>query len=287
MLKSWKGGITMFRYEFMVIAFVVALLLGLTFPLLGGTVVYKKLSSSGDALAHSALAGVAIGLVSGLQALYMSIVCCVISFLLIGLLRRKFGKHAEIGVVVVLSAAIAVTGILSGYASSGNFESYLFGSILLISYDELYVVIALAAISIFFFFFTYHRQMACLYSEEEAKIARVPVRLLDFLHSLLFALTVAIGAKIVGSLVVSSMLVLPTAAALLLKKGYRMTCIISVIVSLISMSSGIVLSYYLDWKPGATSVGVAVVILLFFLLYRGISRALLRHKRLNAPVSDQ
>lgn len=272
----------MFHYEFMIIAFVVALLLGITFPLLGGTIVYKKLSSSGDALAHSALAGVAIGLVAGLNPIYISIACCVVSFLIIGLLRRRFGKHAEIGVVVVLSAAIALTGILSGYASSVNFEAYLFGSILLISKEELWIVIALTAVILVFFFLTYHWFMHCLYSEEEAKIAGIKVRLLDIVHSLLFALTVAIGAKIVGSLVVSSMLVLPTAAALLLKKGYRFTCIASVIVSVVSMASGIVLSYYLDWKPGATSVGVAVVLLLLLLVYRLVAQLIRKQKVTSA-----
>ena len=266
----------MFRYEYMVIAFVVAILLGITFPLLGQTVVYKKLSSSGDALAHSALAGVAIGLVSGMNPLWISIISCIVSFILIDLLRHKFGKHAEIGVVVILSAAIALTGILSGYASATNFDSYLFGDILLIKKSELWVVIALTVIAIAFFLLTYHRQLHSLYSEEEAWIHHVPVRALNLLHSILFALTVAIGAKMVGSLVVSSMLVLPTAAALLWKKGYRSTTLLGLGYSLVSMSLGIVVSYYLDWRSGATSVGIAVVLLLLTLLAKGL--IILRNK---------
>lgn len=272
MSKNSKGGINMFHYEFMVIAFAAAGLLGIAFPLLGGTVVYKKLSSSGDALSHSALAGVAIGLVAGLNPLWMSIISCVVAFLIIGVLRRKFGKHAEIGVVVVLSAAIALAGVLSGYASAANFESYLFGSILLIGYPELWVVLGLAVISVLFFVLTYYRQFHLLYSEEEARLAHIHVYVLDFAHSLLFALAVAIGAKIVGSLVVSSMIVLPTACALLWKKGYRDTTIISLCYSLAAMLGGIIVSYYADWKPGATSVLLAVTMLLltaaFFVLIR-------------------
>lgn len=260
----------MFRYEYMIIAFVVAILLGIAFPLLGQTVVYKKLSSSGDALAHSALAGVAIGLVSGLNPLYISIISCVVSFILIDLLRRKFGKHAEIGVVVIFATAIALTGILSGYASATNFEAYLFGDILLIKKEELWVVIALASIAVIFAFLTFARQLHILYSEEEAQINRIPIRAINLIHSILFALTVAIGAKMVGSLVVSSMLVLPTAAALLWKKGYRFTTFLGLAYSLASMSLGIVVSYYLDWRSGATSVGLAVVLLLLTLAVRGI-----------------
>jgi len=271
----------MFRYDFMVLAFIVALLLGLTFPLLGGTVVYRKLSSSGDALAHSSLAGVAIGLVAGINPLYISIATCIVSFLIIGLLRKKFGKHAEIGVVVVLSAAVAVSGIVSGYIGAANLDSYLFGSILLVGTPELIVVSVLAGVTALYFLLTYHRQFHCLYNESEAQIAGIKTQWLDLSHSLLFALAVAIGAKVVGSLVVSSMVVLPTAAALLLRKGYRFTTIASLFFSLAAMVGGVVISYYLDWKPGATSVGLAVILLLIVLLVRGIMA--LARKRKPSP----
>ncbi len=268
----------MFHYEFGTIAFVVALLLGIAFPLLGNTVVYKRLSSSGDALAHSALAGVAIALVAGLNPLPISIAACVVSFLIIGVLRRKFGKHAEIGVAVVLSAGVGLAGVLSGYASAANFESYLFGSILLIDYWELGAVIGLAVAAVAFYALTFYRQFHALYSEQEAKIAGIKAGALDIAHSLLFALLVAIGAKIVGSLVVSSMIVLPTAAALLLKKGYRFTAAASVIVSVASMAGGVVLSYYLEWKPGATSVLIAIGLLLCVLAHHGIRALALKRK---------
>ena len=260
----------MFHYEFMIIAFVVAGMLAIVFPLLGGPVVYKKLSSSGDALAHSSLAGIAIGLVSGLNPMYISIATCVVSFLIIGLLRRKFGKHAEIGVVVVLSAAIALSGILSGYAKAANFDSYLFGSILLLSYQEVIVVAVLLAVTLVFSIFFYQRQLHALYSEEEAKISGIKTGWLDLLHSLLFALCVAIGSKAVGALVVSSMVVLPTASALLLRKGYRFTLFASLGYSALAMLGGIIASYYLDWKPGATSAGIAVIALLLTLGIRAI-----------------
>ncbi|MBQ9457998.1 MAG: metal ABC transporter permease [Bacilli bacterium] len=260
----------MFHYEFMIIAFVVATMLALVFPLLGGPVVYKKLSSSGDALAHSSLAGIAIGLVSGLNPMLISIITCVVSFLIIGVLRRKFGKHAEIGVVVVLSGAIALSGILSGYAKAANFDSYLFGSILLLSYEEVYVVAGLLLVTLLFSIFFYQRQLHCLYSEEEAHISGIKTGWLDLLHSLLFALAVAIGSKAVGALVVSSMVVLPTASALLLRKGYCFTLFASLGYSLLAMLGGIVASYYLDWKPGATSAGIAVSALLITLIVRAL-----------------
>ena len=234
----------MLTYSFMQVAFVVAILLGISLPLIGSGIVYKRLSSSGDALAHSSMAGVAIGLVSGLNPLLISVIICIVSFLIIELLRKKFSKFSEIGVVVVLSTAIGIAGILSNYAKASNFDSYLFGSIILISTNELIATIAL----VLTFTLVFSRQFfACLYSEDEAKTSGIKTNAYNFIHSLLLSITIAVGAKIVGSLVVSSMVVLPTAIALQFKKGYKTTLIISVIASVVAMLSGLTISYYADW----------------------------------------
>ena len=270
MRKNSKGGIIMLTYSFMRIAFFVAILLGISLPLVGSTAVYKRLSSSGDALAHSSLAGVAIGLAAGLNPLVLSIIACVVSFLIIELLRKKFQKFSELGVAVVLSASIGVAGILSHYAKSANFDSYLFGSIILIGQTELILTIVLTALVILFSFLFYPHMFASLYSEKEAKVNGVKVNLLYFFHSLLLSVTIAVGAKVVGSLVVSSMIVLPTAIALLLKRGYKVTMILSLVFSLFSMLSGLTLSYYMDWAPGATIVVTTISLLVVILLYKGI-----------------
>ena len=258
----------MLAYEWMRIAFVAAIVLGIALPLVGSTAVYKRLSSSGDALAHSSLAGVAIGLVAGLNPLVISIVACVVSFLIIELLRKKFSKFSEIGVAVVLSAAIGVAGILSRYARSLNFDSYLFGSILLIKQEELIASCIIAAIVLAFYIIFYRHIAASLYSEDEAKVNGVKVVGINFAHSLLLSITIAISAKVVGSLVVSSMIVLPTAIALLFKRGYFQTMLLSLGASLISMIGGLVVSYYADWAPGATIVSFSICVLALVLLVR-------------------
>ena len=260
----------MLTYSFMRIAFFVAILLGIALPLVGSTTVYKRLSASGDALAHSSLAGVAIGLASGLNPLFISILTCVISFLIIELLRKKFQKFSELGVAVVLSASIGLAGILSHYATKANFDSYLFGSIILIGETELILTIILTALVILFSFLFYPHMFALLYSEKEAKVNGVKVNLLNFFHSLLLSITIAVGAKVVGSLVVSSMIVLPTAIALLLKKGYKSTLFLSILFSLVAMIGGLTISYYLEWAPGATIVMTTIALLVLVLLYRGI-----------------
>jgi zinc transport system permease protein len=169
-----------------------------------------------------------------------------------------------------LSASIGLAGILSHYATKANFDSYLFGSIILIGETELILTIILTALVILFSFLFYPHMFALLYSEKEAKVNGVKVNLLNFFHSLLLSITIAVGAKVVGSLVVSSMIVLPTAIALLLKKGYKSTLFLSILFSLIAMIGGLTISYYLEWAPGATIVMTTIALLVLVLLYRGI-----------------
>lgn len=260
----------MLTYKFMQIAFAVCLLLGISLPLVGSFAVYRRLSSSGDALAHSSLAGVAIGLAAGLSPMLMSVICCVIAFLIIDLLRKKFNKFSEIGVAIVLSASIGLAGILSSFTKANNFDAYLFGSILTITDFEVLISALLTLFIVLFFLFFYHPIFSILYNESEAKIDGVKANLLTFVMDLLLSLTIAIGSKVVGSLVVSSLVVLPSAIALQFKKGYKWTMLLSVFFSVLSMLIGLILAYYLDLKPGATIVMTSICFLLILFVLRQI-----------------
>ena len=270
----------MLTYKFMQVAFAVCVLLGIALPLVGSFAVYKRLSSSGDALAHSSLAGVAIGLAAGLSPLLMSIICCIIAFLVIDLLRRKFNKFSEIGVSVVLSASIGLAGILSCFTKANNFDAYLFGSILTITDTELVVTAVLAVVILAFVIIFYSQIFSVLYNESESKIDGIRTNLISFVMDLLLSITIAIGSKVVGSLVVSSLVVLPTAIALQLKKGYKWTQIWSVIFSIASMIIGLITAYYLNLKPGATIVMVAIGFLLL-LSIASRSLSLVKKKRIK------
>ncbi|HBB05784.1 MAG TPA: metal ABC transporter permease [Firmicutes bacterium] len=270
----------MLTYRFMQVAFAVCFLLGISLPLVGSFAVYKRLSSSGDALAHSSLAGVAIGLAAGLSPMLMSILACVIAFLIIDVLRKKFSKFSEIGVAIVLSASVGLAGVLSSYAKANNFDSYLFGSILTITDTEFIASIILTACILIFTLAFYSPVFSLLYNENEARIDGIKVNSLSFVMDLLLSLTIAIGSKVVGSLVVSSLLALPTAIALQLRKGYKWTMIWSAFFSVSSMVIGLVVSYYMDLKPGATIVIVAILVLLLLFASRQVIH-LFKRKRLK------
>ncbi|MCI2110799.1 MAG: metal ABC transporter permease [Bacilli bacterium] len=256
----------MFAYSFMRLAFAVGILLAIAIPLVGSTAVFKRLSMAGDALAHTSLAGVAIGLAAGTNPLYVAVIACVVAFLIIELIRKKFQKFSELGVAVVLSAGVAIAGVMTSFTTAANFEQYLFGSIVLVSMDELYITIALVAVVVLAYLFFHEQILASIYSEDEAKIQGVKPELINLAHSLLLSLVIAISSKIIGSMVVSSLIVLPVACALQLKRNYLWTILSSIGFSLVSVTSGLVASYYLDLRPGATIVSVNVAILLVLLL---------------------
>ena len=256
----------MFQSSIMVMAFIVGTLLAIAIPLVGSTAVFKRLSNTGDALAHTSLAGVAIGLACGLNPLITSVIACVVSILVIELIRKKFSKFSELGVAVVLSAGIGIAGIMTSYTKVSNFDSYLFGSILLIDNLELYLVISIFILDVLFYVFFHKQIFATIYNEEEAKVQGVNTSLINFIQSMLLALTIALSAKTIGSLVVSSLIVLPIATALQFKKNYLSTVLISIGFSLVSTFLGLTGSYYLDYKPGSTIVIVAVIFLVICLL---------------------
>ena len=271
----------MLSYEFMRIAFLVGILLGIAIPLAGSTVVFKRLSSSGDALAHSSLAGVAIGLAAGLNPLGMSIVACVISFLIIELIRKKFAKYSELGVAVVLSLSVGLAGILMNYTKEGYLESYLFGSILLVDKLQLYLAIGVTALVVIFYF-VFHKQIfAIIYNDSEAKVGGVKVGLLNFVQSLLFSIVIAISAKTIGSLVVSSLIAIPVAASLQAKTSYRGTLLLAIVLSIVSVIIGITIAYYASWTPGATIAIVAVSLLVLMFLYRALRDAIAKRRSLK------
>ena len=269
----------MLHYEFMRIAFLIGILLGIALPLVGSTAVFKRLSSSGDALAHSSLAGVAIGLTAGMNPLIVSVIACVVSFLIIEFIRRKFPKFSELGVAVVLSASIGLAGVLSSFAQSGNFESYLFGSILLADELEVVLAIVLCSITVLFYLFFHQQIFATIYNESESKVQGVRTNLVSLAHSLLLSIVIAISAKTIGALVVSSLIAIPVASALQAKVSYRGTLILSVILSLASVIAGITLSYYADLRPGASIALLGVGVFFLMLFYRLISEAIFFRKK--------
>ncbi len=259
-----------FSYDFMVKAFLAGIVIAVMISCIGVVVVLKRLSAIGDALSHMSLAGVASGLVFNLNPVFSAVVFCVIAALGIEKIRKSIPKYGEISTAVVTSVGVGLAGILSGFVKSANFNSFLFGSLVAVSSFELYLVVGLAIMVITVFLVLFRALFYMAFDEESAKLSGIPVKLVDLVFTLLTAVAVSISARVVGVLVVSSMMVLPVAVSMQLAKSYRHTVMLSVLFSVLFVITGLFLSYYLDLKPGGTIVITGVATLVVVLSIKSI-----------------
>ncbi len=259
----------MFQYSFMQNAFIIAVLISVLCPVVGMFLVLRRYSMIGDTLAHSSLAGVAIGLMLGFNPIISAFVATSVFGVLIEILRTYYKKYAELilSVILSLSVGIAITIISSGHAHA-NVETFLFGSILTVTRMDLLTVLALSLFSIAVIAIFYNQLVFITFDEDGAQIAGVKVKRINYIFALLVAATISVSIQIVGVLVLSSLIALPSATALQLNKGFKATLAFSVLISMINIISGLFISYYIDAAPGGVTAIMSVVTLLCVITYQ-------------------
>lgn len=263
----------MLEFAFMRKALVAGLMLAIMIPMIGIVMVNRKTSMIGDALSHTALSGVGLGLILGFDPLIGSAIVCVIAAFLIELIRKKFPQYGDMATAVIMSTGLGIAAILSDFAPGGNsFESYLFGSISsvtnmdVINISVIFVLILAVSIS------QYAGLLAISIDKNIARLAGVKVNRINAIFTFLSAITIALAVKIVGALMVTSLIVLPVATALIIAKSYKKTYIITIILGVLYMMLGIVQSYQFDIKPGGAIVVNAVIGMIVFVAYSKIKQ---------------
>lgn len=270
---------TIFEYSFMQRAFLVGILLAIIIPCIGIVVVLKRLSMIGDALSHTSLAGVAAGLLLNINPVLGATVACVAAAFGIEAIRKKIPKYAEMSIAIIMSAGIGLAGVLSGFVQdAAGFNSFLFGSIVAISNEELGVVALVSGIILLTFILLYKELFYLALDERASRLAGVPVSIVNSVFTLLTAVTVSIAARTVGALIVSSMMVVPVACAMQFGKSYKQTVLWSVVFAQLFTISGLFFAYYGGLKPGGTIVLTGVLCLSVILM----GKALIARFRLAA-----
>jgi zinc transport system permease protein len=233
-------------------------------PCIGVSIVLKRLSSIGDATSHSALAGIAAGLALGFNPILGAVLFSLFAVMGIEGLRKVFGRYSEIAAVVVMSAGIGLTAVLQKFIQNGssNLNSFFFGSILGISDFELCLTVGLGAVVIVVSVLLYKELFFVTFDEEAARLAGVPVGGINIIIMMLTAVTVSVASRIVGALMISSLLVIPVASAMMIAKSYKQTVWISIAFAELFTLSGLFISFYCDLPPGGTIVLLGVVVLI-------------------------
>jgi len=263
-----------FSYGFFQRALVAGLFVAVACAVLGLFLVLRREAMIGHGLAHVTFGGVALGLFLNILPLAAALVIAVIASLAIMRLREKAGLHGDTAIGIFSSVGMALGIVLATLAGRFNADllSYLFGDILAIDGLEVGLSTALAVVVIAAVLGNYRSLMYLTFDPEAAKASGVRTARLDILLAVLTSITVVMGMKVVGILLVAALLVIPAGAGLLLAANFRQALSLSSLVACLSVVLGLVAAFYLDLPASAT------VVITSFLLFGGAY--LLRRKRL-------
>ncbi len=268
------------HYEFLQNAFLAGMIIGLIAPLLGVFIVVRRLSLIADALSHVTLAGIAgslylsqsvVGLAT-LNPLYLGIVAAVGGSMLIEKLRRLYKHFEELSIPIIMSAGLGLSAIFISLAQgfSTDLFSYLFGSVSAVSRQDLWIVIGIAVIVLVFIFLLYKELFVLSFDDEYAKASGLPVKVIHTIFMIITALVIAASMRIVGILLVSSLITLPVAASIRIAKSFKQTIVYAILFGELAVIVGLVTAFYLNLAPGGTIVITSILILLIVLIVKKI-----------------
>lgn len=265
-----------FRYDFVWKALLTGSLIAVCSALLGVFLVLRKYSLIGDGLAHVGFASAALALLFSVSPLFLTIPLSIIAAFLILKLNEKARLHGDAAIGLISSFSVAVGVLIASVAKGFNVDlmSFLFGSILLISDTDVWVSVALAAVIIFLVFFFYHSLFAISYDEEFARVSGVKVKRVNALMIILTAVTISLGIRVVGTMLISSLIIFPAVSALQVAKSFRSALFISALTAVVCVVIGVTASFFLNLPTGATIVVLnAVAFGVFFIAGRTGARA--------------
>lgn len=252
------------QFSFMQRALLSGVVVAATCSVVGLFLVLRRQSLFGDALSHVAFGGLAVGLFTSIYPIWTALVFSVLASLGITKLRQSTRIPSDAAVAIMLSSGLAVGIILIGLSGgfSLDLESFLFGSILLISMQDQIMILLLSTAVLLIVIKFYSQLVYITFSEEQARVSGINVSRFNYLFIGLASLAVISSLRLVGVLLISSLIVIPNITAMMFGKGFRKTAMISIIIAVSSVLVGIVISYIANLAPG----GTIVLLTVFFLL---------------------
>ena len=244
------------QYGFMQRALLSGIAISIMCSIVGLFLVLKRHSLFGDALAHVAFGGIALGLFTGVYPILTAYVVAILSAVGVNKLRESTKIPPDSSIAVLLTSGLAIGVIL--ISISGGFTldlfSFLFGNILLVSNEDLIMILITDAIVVSIIYVLYKRLMLIVFDENQARVSGLNVTWINTLFIVLASITIIASIRLVGVLLISSLIVIPNITALLLGKGFKKTIFISCAISVFSVVFGIVASYYVNLVPSGTIV---------------------------------
>jgi zinc transport system permease protein len=264
----------MFTYPFIVRAFVVGILVSLCAALLGVPLVLKRYAMIGDGLSHVSFGALAVALACGWAPLPVSLPIVILAAL--GLLRltenSRIGADAAIAVTSASALAIGVivTSVTTGMTT--DVDSYMFGSILAMDRTDVALSVGLSAAVLVLFVLLYHSLFAITFDESFSRATGVHVKRYNTLLSVLTALTIVLGMRMMGAMLISSLVIFPALSAMRVWKSFRGVVICAGVLSVICFCAGLTASYLISTPVGATVVIANLIVFLICCLIPRLHR---------------
>ncbi len=263
----------MFQYAFFQRAFIGGICAATLCSLIGVFIVLRRQALIGEGVAHLSFGGIALGLFLALYPLDTALLLSVIGIFVISYLQRRKIVYSEMAIGILISFGLAFGAVLASLHGGFGVDlfSYLFGSILTISQEDLLLIIILSAVVIGFVAIFFKELMHLTFDEQGTRLSGVPVFPFEVAFNFVLAFSVVVSIKIVGTLLISALLIIPAASAMQLSKSFRGTVLISMVIGVMTVMAGLVTSYLYDVATGGAIVlfGIGV-----FILCVGIRRAI-------------
>jgi zinc transport system permease protein len=232
----------------------------------------------GAGLSHAAFGGIALALVFGLEPMTFTVFYTVALGLFLQFLIDKKSIPADTLVSLFFSFGVALAIVILGVSQNlgTNLYSYLFGSMLTVTEEELYLSIAVSSLTVGFVFLNFKSLMLLCFNEELARLRGVKVNLLNYLLVAIASANIVLSIKVVGLVLSASFISIPPMTSLFLSWSFTSSLMLSLFFSLLALVVGIILSLYADLPPGGAVVGLMVLLFLLSALVKLIGRRFLR-----------
>lgn len=268
----------MMSYPFIVRALIGGVLVSLCASLLGVSLVLKRYSMIGDGLSHVSFGALSVALAAGWSPLKISIPVVVLAaFFLLRITER--GKIKSDAAIAMISASALAIGIIVTSMTTGmttDVSSYMFGSILAMSPSDVRLSVALSVIVLGLFLFCYNKIFAVTFDESFAKATGVRVSWYNILIAVLTAVTIVLGMRMMGAMLISSLIIFPALTSMRVFKSFRGVVLSSGVVSVVCFGIGMVMSYRFSTPAGASVVLVNLAAFILFALVQIVIRKLIR-----------
>lgn len=264
----------MLSYPFLRNALIVGPLVCLCAALLGVTLVLKRYAMIGDGLSHMGFGATCVATALGLDPLGFSLVIVVIAAFLLLRLSSDSKLGGDSAVAILSTGALALGVIVLSVSTGLNVDvaNYLFGSILAVSAGDARISVSLSVAVLLVFILFYNKIFSVTFDESFAKATGTNTTGYNMLIALLTAVTIVAGMRLMGSMLISALVIFPALTAMRLCKGFRAVMLCAAAVSLLSFFAGIFLSYFRNWPPGASVVAVNLLFFLLSVLFRRIRK---------------